>query len=326
MDGRIYPRPDKTKTPPNCPAFSKKRLLMLKEIPIDSSIASQAALVSKKNMEAWIDNLASFHNRHSKSQYINQAAEWIHNELLKLGYVNGENGVIYDEYNEVGFQLRNVICNKVGTSHKHIIICAHYDTLLKENVEDAVSRAPGANDNASGVVALLEIARIMSQVSLEHNIHFAFFSGEEQAFWGSNHYAQRIKDNDIDVHLVINLDMCAETGFLSSPKTANVDIDDGQTGVVSSNNELSQSFGLIMEQMANNYTDLEIEFDPIDASDYMPFEARGYVCIGAYDGSAKDSNSHYHSNTDIAANLNMNFLVSVTKMVLSTILYEGHII
>jgi hypothetical protein len=299
---------------------------MLKEIPSDNSIASQVALVSKKNMKASIDNLTSFHNRHSKSQYINQAAEWIYDELLKLGYVNGENGVIYDEYIEEGFQLRNVICNKVGTSRKHIIICAHYDTVLKENVEDTVSRAPGANDNASGVAALLEIARIISRVSLEHNIHFAFFSGEEQTFWGSKHYAQRIKDNNIDVQLVINLDMCAETGFLSSTKTANIDIDDGQTGVVSSNNESSQSFGLTMEQMAKKYTDLEIQFDPIDASDYMPFEARGYVCVGVYDGSAKDSNSHYHCNSDIPANLNMDFLVSVTKMVLSTILYEAHII
>ena len=81
-----------------------------------------------------------------------------------------------------------------------------------------------------------------------------------------------------------------------------------------------------MEQMAKNYTDLEIEFDPIDASDYMPFEARGYVCIGAYDGSAQTSNPHYHSSTDTPDNLNINFLVSVTKMVLATVLYEGKII
>jgi hypothetical protein len=80
-----------------------------------------------------------------------------------------------------------------------------------------------------------------------------------------------------------------------------------------------------MEQMAKNYTELQVEFDPIYASDYMPFEARGYVYIGAYDGSAETSNPHYHSNTDIPTNLNVKFLVSVTKMVLATILYEGHI-
>lgn len=318
-----YPRPDKTKTPTISPSFSKKLQLMLKKIPPDSSIASQVELVSKEDLEGWIHDLTSFHNRHSKSQYINKAAEWIYNEIIKLGYANNVN---FDKYNEAGIPLKNVICKKFGATVKHIILSAHYDTILKEDFEDAQSRAPGANDNASGVVALLEIAKIISSINLEHNIQFAFFSGEEQAFWGSKHYAQRVKEDDFDVHLVINLDMCAETGFLSSPKTANVDIDDGQTGVVSSNNEPSQLFGLTMEQMAKNYTDLKIEFDPIDASDYMPFEARGYVCIGAYDGSAKDSNPHYHSSTDIPSNLNINFLVSVTKMVLATVLYEGHII
>jgi Zn-dependent M28 family amino/carboxypeptidase len=319
----LYPPPNKTTTPTISPSFSKNRQLMMKEISINSSIASQVALVAPINIQTWVDELTGFHNRHSKSKYINQVAEWIKNELLKLGYGNG---VHFHDYTESGYQLKNVICDKRGTSQKYIIICAHYDTILKENLDDSVSRAPGADDNASGVVALLEIARIISSLNLEKNVQFAFFSGEEQGLWGSMHYAQQIKENNTDLHLLINMDMCGETGFLSSSKTANVDVDDGQTGVVTTNNQTSQSFGLTMEQMAKNYTDLDIEFDPIYASDYMPFEARGYVCIGAYDGSAETSNPHYHSSTDTPGNLNINFLVSVTKMVLATLLYEGKII
>ena len=56
------------------------------------------------------------------------------------------------------------------------------------------------------------------------------------------------------------------------------------TGIIDENNEMSQCFGQNMEQYAKDYTELAVEFDPIFASDYMPFEARGYVCIGAYDG------------------------------------------
>ena len=47
--------------------------------------------------------------------------------------------------------------------------------ILIANTEDIVSRAPGANDNASGVSALLEIARIMLSVKTEYTIHFVFF-------------------------------------------------------------------------------------------------------------------------------------------------------
>jgi hypothetical protein len=79
-----------------------------------------------------------------------------------------------------------------------------------------------------------------------------------------------------------------------------------------------------MEQNAKDYTELEIQFDPIVFSDYMPFEAREYVCIGAYDGPAESHNMHYHSTTDIPSNMNMTFLESVIKMLLSFILIESH--
>jgi hypothetical protein len=111
---------------------------------------------------------------------------------------------------------------------------------------------------------------------------------------------------------------------LSNNNTTFIDIDDGSTGIIDENNEMSQHFGQQMEQYAKDYTELDVEFDPIFASDYMPFEARGYVCIGAYDGSAIDENPHYHTQLDVPENLNMPFLTSVTKMVLAFALSESH--
>ena len=129
--------------------------------------------------------------------------------------------------------------------------------------------------------------------------------------------------------LVVNMDMCGETGFLDNDKTTYIDIDDGSTGQQPPDPDQSAQskfFGNKMEQNAKDYTDLEIRFDPVALSDYMPFEARGYICIGAYDGSAdpEHHNPHYHSSTDITSNLNMAFLESVIKMVLSFILLESH--
>jgi len=56
---------------------------------------------------------------------------------------------------------------------------------------------------------------------------------------------------------------------------------------------------------------------------FMPFEARGYVCIGAYDGAAKSSNPHYHSDTDVINNLDMSLLTNITKMTLAFVLSES---
>src|ERR671920_210607 len=98
-------------------------------------------------------------NRHTKSAYIHEAADSIKEQLINFGY--SDESAFYHEYTEQGYKLKNVVCIKKGESSKTIILCAHYDTILNANWEDITSRAPGADDNASGVSTLLEIARIM---------------------------------------------------------------------------------------------------------------------------------------------------------------------
>jgi hypothetical protein len=317
-----YPIPDKRKVPQISQQFASKRQIKTKSVILDSYISSQIELIDETNIQAYINELVTFHNRHSKSQIIDKVAASIKDKLTSFGY--SDSNLFYHEYIEQGYQLKNLICTKKGISDKIILLCAHYDTILIANTEDIDSRAPGANDNASGVSALVEIARIMLSVKTEYTIQFAFFSGEEQGLWGAKHYAKKMKDENKDLLLVVNMDMCGETGFLSSNNITFIDVDDGSTGKVDENNEMSQYFGQKMEQYAKDYTELGVEFDPIFASDYMPFEARGYVCIGAYDGSAIDENPHYHTQLDVPENLNMPFLTSVTKMVLAFALIESH--
>jgi Peptidase family M28 len=318
-----YPPPDKRKTPRISSEFLMRRQQrgMRKSTVKNGFIRSQVDLVSKNNIRNKIDSLTSFHNRHSKSTNIDKAAEWIMNELKQL-----DNSVTYHEYVHDNHQLKNVVYHKQGTINETLLFCAHYDTILNSRPDDIEARAPGADDNASGVSSLLEVSRIISKLDLEYSLRFVFFSGEEQGLWGSTHYAQMIKERNEELYAVVNMDMCAEPGFLATKSTTNVDIDDGTTGSVSTNNEASQTLGEKMEQMAMGYVPtLSVDYDPIDASDYMPFEARGYVCIGAYDGSAVSGNSHYHSETDLPSNLDLDLLTSVTKMVLAFALSEGRV-
>ena len=77
------------------------------------------------------------------------------------------------------YNLKNIICKKDGNYNKAILLCAHYDSRMNKK-DDYTSRAPGANDNASGVSAILETARILYDVPTEYSIQFVLFSGEEQ--------------------------------------------------------------------------------------------------------------------------------------------------
>ena len=108
-------------------------------------------------------------------------------------------------------------------------------------------------------------------------------------------------------------------------KTIQIDVDkefknQPSCNEIKENDEESDKYGTIMEQMAKNYTDVQGKKGSVYSSDYCPFEARGYVVIGAYDRTAEEDNPHYHSCSDIPANIDIEYLTSVTKMVLATIL------
>jgi Zn-dependent M28 family amino/carboxypeptidase len=274
--------------------------------------------VSTKNIKSWINDLSSFPTRHSKSKYINHAARYLKREFIRIGY----NDVTYHRYSSQidgnEYNLKNVICYKKGTNREIILICAHYDSRMEVS-KDAVSIAPGANDNATGVAAILEISRILQSLKLNYDIIFALFSGEEQDLLGSSHYAKFVAKNKMNVYRLINLDMIGSP-FLNRGRIT-VELDNNSKrkhNKLKENDRESMKFGKVMKD-ASRYADLRVHLDSIYDSDFEPFEANGIVVIGAYDGSAEPGNPHYHSVTDTVDFINWPFLASVTKMVLATV-------
>jgi peptidase M28-like protein len=266
-------------------------------------------LVSKNSIKNSINKITSYHTRHTKSSLINEVATWLLSELRSFGYTD----LYFDKYTEGRYSLKNIICHKHGLTNKIVIICAHYDSIM-EDINNAEDPAPGADDNASGVATLLEIARVLSKIQLHESIEFVFFSGEEQGQWGSKHYAQHIQENKVDLNWLINLDMVGSPP--SNQKRVIIERDMGNK--VSNNDRDSQVFGEYMKQMAAKYTDLQAAFGHIYDSDYMLFEALGYVVTGLYDEG--QISTTYHSKNDVVSTLNIDYIVSVTKLALATIL------
>src|ERR671920_595696 len=139
-----YLPPDKRKTPKISSDFIARRQPVRRSRVLHEFISSQLALVSKEN--------------------IDKVAHWLGSQLKQFGY---NDSASYHEYTEAGYELKNVICHKQGTSSKILLFCAHYDTILMRDFEDVESRAPGADDNASGVSVLLEMSRIISKIDFE---------------------------------------------------------------------------------------------------------------------------------------------------------------
>lgn len=183
---------------------------------VDPDIAALLNNISRQNLFAYVRALESFGTRHTLSPTepatfgIGAARRWIYDELTRVG--SDRLDVRIEEfpltYAGVSTTQQNIIATLPGEgSHPGIIVVmAHYDSR-SENPDDGQSPAPGANDNASGVAALIEIARLLSTRTWQQTIVFAFLAAEEQGTFGSLHLVQDLLLDGRIVDLGINNDI-----------------------------------------------------------------------------------------------------------------------
>ena len=117
--------------------------------------------------------------------------------------------------------LGNVVATLKGTNaadNRVFIISGHLDNM-RTNVMDRLGDAPGANDDASGVAAVMECARIMSKRNFGGTIIFMAVSGEEQGLLGSTYMAAKSKKEKLNIEAVLNNDIM---GSNNSNETNNI--------------------------------------------------------------------------------------------------------
>src|SRR5436190_13685865 len=143
-------------------------------------ITAVLAAVSSKNIEATIRKLVSFGTRHtlsdaqSETRGIGAARRWIQSEFERCSKENGGRlEVTLDDFtqppgerNPQPVQVVNVVATLPGTQPESrdriYVVTGHYDSRVSD-VMNATADAPGADDDASGVAAVMEMARVMSK-------------------------------------------------------------------------------------------------------------------------------------------------------------------
>lgn len=311
FEGQPFAVPDKRRPPSPAARVEPVKRKWTGTLP-DKFIATLVELVSVEALRNTVEALAAFHTRHTFSPHLGEAAARISDQFTAVGYTD----VVRRPWSHAGHSADNVVCTKPGTGSGGpvIIMCAHYDSRM-EDLGNATARAPGADDNASGVAAVLEIARLLAPVALSATVRFVAFSGEEQGLWGSTAYAAELHAAGADIYRVINLDMIGRP-----PEDGSVTVERDEGNAVPGNDAASQALGAVMAQAAASYTALPVKLGPIYASDYMPFEAHSDVTVGAYEG---EGNPHYHRTSDKPATLDYGYLAAVTRTVLATLLSEA---
>lgn len=307
------------------------------ELERDLVLKKVADSISEENISKTIKALQDFGTRNTLSEQnsdkfgIGGARRYIFNEFSKIKGLK----VSYDSYflPKQGrrivkdIELHNIVAVKEGESKKEriIIVNAHYDTISvskdgKFHYEDWDTPAPGANDDASGVSALIEIARVISEFETEATIHFIAFAGEEQGLVGSTLYAGKMKSLSKNVEAVITMDMIANiaggNGFLESGRVR-VFSDDPND---SPSRELARYVKRISESIIPSMNvDLIFRADRFGrGGDHTPFVLEGFPGIRFTE--ARENYSVQHSPKDVIDNLSVPYCANVARIVAVSVL------
>jgi len=178
-----------------------------------------------RNIEATIQKLVSFGTRHIESSQtdpvrgIGAATQYVFNTLQ--GYAAASGGRMTVELqtyhqgpvpntvlNPNGVDITNVVATLRGsvTPERIYVVSGHLDTRATL-VTDAVSDAPGADDDGSGVAVVMELARVLSQHAPESTIVFTAVSGEEQGLFGSGNQARLYRAANADIQGMFSNDI-----------------------------------------------------------------------------------------------------------------------
>jgi Zn-dependent M28 family amino/carboxypeptidase len=170
-----------------------------------------ADLVSMDSISSYIHRLQAFRSRCVYSDSIDAAGEWLESKFHEFGY-----SLVYpdwftgtDQFSGGTVTAFNVVCIKPGTTYpnKYIVIGAHYDSY--QWYPQDYYHAPGADDNASGTAAVLELARVLKNFDCDYTLIFSPFSAEEVGLLGSGFMAHKMHTNNDSIRFMLNFDMIA---------------------------------------------------------------------------------------------------------------------
>jgi hypothetical protein len=186
-------------------------------------LQAMLAEVSPARIEARIRKLVSFGTRHTLSDIgsdtrgIGAARRWITAELSACAKVAGgrlqveEQSFIEPAGNRVNqpTELVNVVATLPGrgaSKGRTLVVSGHYDSR-NSDVMDSLGEAPGANDDASGTAAVMELACVMARRQFDATLVFMAVPGEEQGLLGAAQWAREARAANVNVEAMITNDI-----------------------------------------------------------------------------------------------------------------------
>jgi aminopeptidase YwaD len=277
------------------------------EKPFDKKI-----MISIENLKGHVQNIHFDRNPYDGYPKLEQAAQYIKREFQKIGLSTKE-----DLFQWERKSYKNIVAEKKGQTFpdRILILGAHYDT---------VPGSPGADDNASAIAVLLEVARNIQPIPLECTVRLIAFSLEEYNFIGSTHYVENLKKGEEKILGMISLEMVGFTGprqnyppYLNPKYYPNV----GDFIAITGNERSKGLLEKICQSFKTHIPQLPLEFllvpgkgdgmEEVRLSDHSIFWDKGFPALMVTDTSFL-RNPNYHLSSDTMETLNFEFMQKVT--------------
>lgn len=299
----------------------------------DPQIAKIISEIDARRIESTIRQLVSFGTRNSLSEQndprrgIGAARDWLFAEFQKAASQSGGRMTVEKQTFEQPkaprvpepTMMTNVVATLKGNQPASVdriyVVSGHYDSMCTSPT-DAKCDAPGANDDASGTAAVLEMARVMAKYQFEATIVFMAVPGEEQGLLGATYFAEQAKKNNMNIEGMFTNDIVGNSlggngvrdrrtvRVFSEGVPSNESPTEGATrrSVGGENDSASRQLARFIKDTSERYLPMKVWMiyrrDRFSrGGDHIPFLERGYAAVRFTEPN--ENYQHQHQNVRI---------------------------
>jgi hypothetical protein len=300
----------------------------------DTNVVRLLSEIDARRVETTIQKLVSFGTRNTLSEQnnpergIGAARDWIYDQFLKIKKESGGRLEVEKQTFEQPTgnrvpqptMITNVVATLPGTQpssmNRLYVVSGHYDSMCTSPTDEKCD-APGANDDASGVAAVMEMARVMSKREFDATIIFMAVAGEEQGLLGSTYFAEQARLKNLNIAAMITNDIVGNTlggngvrdrrtvrvfseGVPSSETEAEASV---RRGVGGENDSASRQLARFIKQVGEAYiprivvTMVYRRDRYLRGGDHIPFLEKGFPAVRFTEPN--ENYNHQHQNVRI---------------------------
>lgn len=267
-------------------------------------------LLSQLNPQAMWGNLTTltnFPDRYSRGDNGVKAAEWFKATMEKLANDTGHHDDVTAYYIQTpGYKQPSVVVQfgHLNENKSGVVIGAHMDTM-----SSAWEKKPGADDDGSGSVVVLEAARTLlsSGMQFQQPIYFVWYAAEEQGLVGSQKVVKEFKKLNIPVKAVMHFDC---TGYAYHNESTMWVMDD----------YTNQDLTTYMTQLISTYVKKPVKHSRCGyaCSDHASWTQAGYPATIPAEAAYEHSNPYMHSSNDTMEKLSLEHMTDYAKLAVAT--------